>query len=58
MTHTMSSPTHHQANGKAEAAVKTVKHLMLKCIQDGSDVYEGLLELRNTPAQDTNLSPT
>ncbi|KAK7112317.1 hypothetical protein V1264_011788 [Littorina saxatilis] len=56
--HTTSSPTHHQANGKAEAAVKTAKHLMWKCIQSGSDVYEALLELRNTPAQDTNVSPT
>ena len=47
--HTMSSPGHHQSNGKAEAAVKTVKHLMYKCLQDNSNPYEALLELRNTP---------
>ena len=41
-----------------EAAVKTVKHMMYKCLQDGTDVYEALLELRNTPQQDTGLSST
>ena len=56
--HTMSSPGHHQSHGKAEAAVRTVKHMMYKCLQDGTDVYEALLELRNTPQQDTGLSPT
>lgn len=29
--HTVSSPTHAQANGKAEAAVKNVKKLLKKC---------------------------
>ena len=46
---TMSSPGHHQSNGKAEAAVKTVKHMIYKCLQNGTDVYEALLEFRNTP---------
>ena len=58
IVHTMSSPGHHQSNGKAEAAVKTVKHMVCKCLQDGTDVYEALLELRNTPQQNTGLSPT
>ena len=58
IVHTMSSPGHHQSNGKAEAAVKTAKHMMYKCLQDGTDVHEALLELRNTPQQDTGLSPT
>ena len=57
IVHTMSSPGHHQSNGKAEAAVKTVKHMMYKCLQDGTDVYEALFELMNTPQQDTGLSP-
>ena len=52
------TPGHHQSNGKAEAAVKTVKRMMYKCLEDGTDVYEALLELRNTPQQDTGLSPT
>ena len=58
IAHTMSSPGHHQSNGKAEAAVKTVKHMMCKCLQDGADIHEAQLELRNTPQQDTGLSPT
>ena len=59
IVHTMSSPGHHQSSGKAETAVKTVKHMMYKCLQDGTDVYETLLELRNTLQQDTitGLSP-
>jgi transposase InsO family protein len=55
--HTMSSPGHHQSNGKAEAAVKTVKHMMYKCLEEDGNQYEALLELRNTPRQDTGLSP-
>ena len=58
IVHNMSSPGHHQSNGKAEAAVKTVTHKMYRCLQDGTDVYEDLFELRNTPQQDTGLSPT
>ena len=57
ITHTTSSPNHQRANGKAESAVKIMKHLMLKCERDGSDPYLALLEQRNTPRQDTNLSP-
>jgi transposase InsO family protein len=58
ITHTMSSPGHHQSNGKAEAAVKTVKHMLYKCLQNNSNPYMAMLELRNTPMQDTGLSPT
>ena len=57
IVHSMSSPGHHQSNGKAEAAVKTVKHMMSECLQDGTDVYEALLELGNTTQQDIGLSP-
>lgn len=56
--HTTSSPGYPKANGKAESAVKTVKHMMIKCLREKSNVYEALLELRNTPPQDTALSPT
>ena len=55
--HAMSSPEHHQSNGKAEAAAKTTKTMMRKALRDGTDQYEALLELRNTPRQDTGLSP-
>ena len=55
--HLKSSPGHHQSNGKAEAAVKILKNLMRKSKESNSDPYEALLEFRNTPRQDTNLSP-
>ena len=32
--------------------------MMYKGLQDGTNVYEALFELRNTPQQDTGLSPT
>lgn len=31
---------------------------MIKCAESGTDQYEALLEQRNTPRQDTNLSPS
>ena len=51
--HIISSPYHAKSNGKAEAAVKTIKGMMKKCIQTGSDQYLALMELRNTPQQDS-----
>ncbi|XP_055862765.1 uncharacterized protein K02A2.6-like [Biomphalaria glabrata] len=55
--HLKSSPGHHQLNGKAETAVKILKNLMKKSKESKSHAYEALLEFRNTPRQDTNLSP-
>ncbi|XP_045121980.1 uncharacterized protein K02A2.6-like [Portunus trituberculatus] len=53
MYHIMSSPHHPQSNGHAEAAVKSVKHLIQKTAPSGDIDCEafdrGLLELRNTP---------
>ena len=40
-----------------EAAVKITKTMMCKALRDGTDQYEALLELRNTPRQDTGISP-
>ena len=57
IVHTMSSPYHHQANGRAEAAVKLVKNMLKKTFHSNGDQYEALLELRNTPRQDTGMSP-
>lgn len=50
-----SSPGHSQSNGKTESAVKAAKTMMKKCTN--SDHYLALLELRNTPVQNLNLSP-
>ncbi len=55
--HVRSSPGHHSANGKAEAAVKVAKHLIMKVGKDGTDPNIALLEQRNTPRADTGKSP-
>ena len=55
--HFTSSPGHARANGKAEAAVKQAKHMIMKCEKSGSDPMLALLEIRNTPQQDANSSP-
>ncbi|XP_055883579.1 uncharacterized protein K02A2.6-like [Biomphalaria glabrata] len=57
ISHIKSDPGHPKANGKAEAAVKTIKNMMRKTIGTGDDQYEALLELRNTPKQDCGYSP-
>jgi len=55
--HSTSSPGHQSANGKAEAAVKSVKNMLKRTSFDKSDQYLALLEMRNTPRQDVNGSP-
>lgn len=51
--HIVASPHHPQSNGHAEAAVKTMKHLIMKTAANGNINCEtfnrGLLEVRNTP---------
>ena len=58
--HITSSPHHHQANGDAESAVKSMKNLVIKCTEDGNidseEFLVALLEWRNTPGQ-TGYSP-
>lgn len=54
--HVTSSPGHPRSNGRAESAVKIMKHMMKKANQDKQDQFEALLELRNTPRQ-SNKSP-
>ena len=54
--HSVSSPYNPRSNGKAEAAVKTIKNLMKKCDCNGNIMAEtfkaGLLEHRSTPGGD------
>ena len=51
--HVMSSPHYPQSNGHAEAAVKSIKHLIHTTAPSGNinceEFDRGLLELRNTP---------
>ena len=55
--HVLSSPHHHQSNGKAESAVKQAKKMIRKCKDSGYDPYLALLTLRNTPQQHHETSP-
>lgn len=55
--HKIVAPMHQQSNGKAEAAVKIVKNVIVKSMKDGTDPNIALLEQRNTPRQDTGVSP-
>ena len=62
ISHRKSSAHHPQSNGRAEVCVKSVKRLLrTNTAPDGSlntdAVMRGLLQLRNTPDHDTNLSP-
>ncbi len=51
--HTTSSPYHPQGNGRAEAAVKLVKHMIKK----SDDFQAALLNYRNTPQRGHSYSP-
>ena len=60
--HRLSSAYHPQSNGRAEVAVKTVKRLLKSNTgPNGSlnndNFLRALLQLRNTPDSDCNLSP-
>ena len=57
ITHVTSSPMHQRANGKAESGVKVMKNLLIRTCKEGGDIYEAILEQRNTPRQDTGKSP-
>ena len=46
--HSMSSPYHQQANGKAEACVKVAKNLLKKADKSNSNFWLSLLNHRNT----------
>ncbi|XP_058817181.1 uncharacterized protein K02A2.6-like [Topomyia yanbarensis] len=47
--HVTSAPYHAHGNGKSESAVKTIKQLYKKCMNDGTEFWKALLQHRNTP---------
>ena len=52
-----SLPGHHQSNRKADAAVKSVKHMMYECMQDGTNVYSAVLASQSpTPTPGKTLA--
>ncbi|GFO39027.1 endogenous retrovirus group k member 19 pol protein [Plakobranchus ocellatus] len=55
--HTRSAPGNKKAKGAAEAAVKVIKNMMIKCRKSNEDPYIGLLNLRNTPTEGLATSP-
>lgn len=55
--HTTSSPRYPQSNGQIENAVGTVKKMLKKAFEDGTDPYIALLEYRNTPITGMEYSP-
>ena len=61
MKHNMSSPGYPQSNGKAEAAVKSMKKLIRRStkhsILDENKLARALLQYRNTPSRKDKLSP-
>ena len=57
ITHETISPGNSKSNGAAEAAVKIAKNLMRKCSMSKEDPYIALLNLRNTPQENTEYTP-
>ncbi|XP_046857922.1 uncharacterized protein K02A2.6-like [Xenia sp. Carnegie-2017] len=55
--HSTSSPHYHQANGKVERFVATVKNTLQKCKETHQDPALALLAVRNTPISSTVPSP-
>ena len=55
--HTTSSPKYPQSNGQVENAVGTLKRMLKKAFEDGTDPYIALLEYRNTPVTGMEYSP-
>ena len=55
--HVMTSPYHHQANGKVEVAVKQAKRIPRVSKKTGGDPYLPLLTVRNTPQEHFETSP-
>lgn len=56
--HRTSSPRYPQSNGKVENSVKTAKRIMTKAVESGADPFLALLDWRNTPSEQLQMTPT
>ena len=54
--HLTRSPHHIQGNGKTDSAVKEAKKIFRKCRASGSDAFLALLDHRNTPPTNVQVS--
>ena len=55
--HVTSSPRYPQSNGQVERAIGTVKNIVKKAMEDGSDAQLALLNFRNTVREGYSASP-
>ena len=55
---TTSSPHYPRGHGFVHQEVQTIKKLLTKCSQDGSDPFLALLQLRTTPIDNKTPSPS
>ena len=55
--HITSSPYNSQSNGKAESAVKIAKALLKKMARNKENIWQAILEWRNTPTAGMTSSP-
>lgn len=51
------SPQYPQSNGLAEKGVGIAKNIVKKSLEEGKDMFEALLQYRNTPLKFINYSP-
>ena len=57
VNHITSSPHYPQSNGLADKYVQIVKNLFTKAHEEGTDYQKGLMIYKNTPLDDSLLSP-
>ena len=50
--HELSSPYNPESNGLAEAAVKSLKGIVLRCTERGENIHQAIAAWRNTARQD------
>ena len=52
ITHDLSSTYNPESNGLAEAAIKSLKEIVLRCTERGENIHQAIVAWRNTSRQD------